>query len=84
VPFTREYVGPEYPPTISVENNTNKTVTLNFIGKQYRIAGNGAEAITVAPGEYEFSASAPGVSNLRGSHRFEQGYRYTWTFFIAR
>lgn len=82
IPFVREYIGPNYPPTIIVRNTTDKTVTLEFIGKKYEVLENASETIAVSPGEYDFSASAPGVRPLHGIHRFERGYRYTWTFFI--
>lgn len=84
IPFAREYVGPNYPPTIYIENNADRILTLDFANKRYQIIQDGAEVITVTPGTYEFIASAPRVRTLNGNHNFEQGYRYTWTFFIIR
>lgn len=82
IPFVREYIGPDYPPTIIVRNTADRLVTLEFIGKRYEILENASETIPITPGEYEFSAFASGVRPLYGTHHFERGYRYTWTFYI--
>lgn len=81
-PFQEEYVGGTYS-TIHITNSSNRTMNLNFGGVKYVMKNGEKKSITVDGGNYEFTASAPGVRSKSGVREFRKGYSYTWDFFIV-
>ncbi|MGB5015158.1 MAG: hypothetical protein WBO68_14140 [Pyrinomonadaceae bacterium] len=81
-PFREDYVGGTIS-TIYVTNSSNRTMNLNFGGIRYIMKNGDKKTITVDGGNYEFTASAPGVRSKTGVREFRKGYSYTWNFFIV-
>ena len=70
-------------PRITVTNDSSRTLTLTFGGERIVIVAHAVQTITKPPGTYSYTASAPGVIPASGSHAFEIGYIYEWTFYIS-
>lgn len=81
-PFREEYVGGTYS-TVHVSNSSNRTMNLDFGGVRYVMKSGEKRTISVDGGNYEFTASAPGVRSKTGVREFRKGYSYTWDFFIV-
>lgn len=81
-PFQEEYVGGTNS-EIYVSNSSNRTMNLDFGGVRYVLKSGEKKTITVGGGNYEFTASAPGVRSTSGVREFRKGYSYTWDFFIV-
>lgn len=82
--FERRYVGGNKPPQITVKNDANVILTLNFGSLNYTVPAGQTQTIeTTQGGNYNFTASAPGVESLTGQKNFEVGYVYTWRFYIV-
>lgn len=81
--FTPSYVDSYSNPTVSVTNDSYKTLTLSVAGTRYSIAPHSTRSITVRPGRFDFYATAPGVVPLAGTKVWEVGYEYTWRFWIV-
>lgn len=81
-PFNSEYVGGDKT-IIYVTNSANRTLNLTFGGVKYVIPNGGQKTIEAEGGNYEFSATAPGVRSMSGIKQFNKGYRYTWEFYIV-
>jgi hypothetical protein len=82
-PFQREYVGGKSS-TLTILNQTDRLLTLNFGGVKYAVPASGTQLIEVDEGRYEFSASVPRARPTGGVEEFMKGYRYTWRFYIVR
>ena len=80
-PFRSTYTGGTEA-EIVINNDSEKNMTLKFGGVRYSIPSNSSKSITVAGGNYEFHASAPGVRPATGVRAFNAGYNYSWRFFI--
>lgn len=80
-PFREEYVGGTYS-TILISNSSKRVMTLSFGGVKYVLKDAERRTITVDGGNYEFTASAPGVRSKTGVREFKRGYKYTWDFFV--
>jgi len=70
-------------PRITVTNDSSYMLTLTFAGERIVIVPHAVQTITKPPGTYSYTASAPGVIPASGSHTFEIGYVYDWTFYIS-
>lgn len=82
--FERRYVGGNKPPQITVKNDADVTLTLGFGNVNYIIPAGQTQTIeTTQGGNYNFTATAPGVESLSGQKIFEVGYVYTWRFYIV-
>lgn len=82
--FERRYVGGNKPPQITVTNDADETLTLNFGGSKYTILAGQTQTInTTDGGVFSFVASAPGIESLSGQKNFERGYVYTWRFYVV-
>lgn len=85
-PFTATYVGGNRPPTVEIFNDSNRTMYFDFgQGKTtaYVIPSGGSQKITITEGKYNFKASAPRVRSDEGQEMFNNGYVYTWRFYIV-
>jgi hypothetical protein len=86
-PFTATYVGGNSPPTIEIFNDTNRTMYFDFgQGKMtaYTIPSGGSQKINLSEaGSYKYKASAPRVRSDEGQETFNNGYLYTWRFYIV-
>lgn len=82
--FERRYVGGNKPPQITVTNDADETLTLNFGGSKFTILAGQTQTInTTDGGVFSFVASAPGIESLSGQKNFERGYIYTWRFYVV-
>jgi hypothetical protein len=81
--FEKKYVGGDVRPSITVINDANRKINLTFGGVRYIIDIASTLQLTVDGGNYEFSASAPGVRSISGVKAFDRGYSYSWSFYIV-
>lgn len=70
-------------PEVTITNDSNVTLYLNFGGSRYTIASNDSTSFTISPGQYKFYATSPGILPDFGEENFEMGYKYTWRFYIV-
>jgi hypothetical protein len=86
-PFTATYVGGNRLPTVEIFNDTDRTMYFDFgQGKMtaYIIPSGGSQKINLSEaGNYKFKASAPRVKSDEGQETFNNGYVYTWRFYIV-
>ncbi len=80
-PFREEYVGGDTS-VINISNSSNRTMNLDFGGARYVLANGEKKTLEVSGGNYEFTASAPGVRSKTGVREFKKGSSYTWDFFV--
>jgi hypothetical protein len=81
--FTERFVDLYSNPKITVTNDSYKTLTLRIGGFKYSIPSNSRRSVEVAPGTYDFYATAPGVLPATGRKTWEAGYDYSWRFCIV-
>jgi hypothetical protein len=81
--FRARPTGTSENPRITVTNDSSRTLTLTFAGERIVIVPHAVQTITKPPGTYSYTASAQGVVPASGSHAFEIGYVYEWTFYIS-
>lgn len=82
-PFTATYVGGNKLPTATIENNTDRLLTLVINGATYKIAAQKTLSLNFdSAGNVTYKASALGVTSLQGVDKLERGYSYSWTFYI--
>jgi uncharacterized protein YgiM (DUF1202 family) len=69
-------------PTVTIKNDSNRTITLNFGGQKYTISPNQTLEFTAKPGNYSYNVYSNEVIPIIGEDYLQAGYRYTWTFYI--
>lgn len=67
----------------NIFNNTSITMTLKLNTEVYRFSPQETKNIILIPGDYDFRASAPGVTPKVGTKNFENNRMYTWQFYIV-
>ena len=82
--FKEEKYNAKGDPQISVWNNTDKFLTLKVGSKSYQISPNSEIQFTVPAGSYKYYASVAGVVPILGSKHIQEGYRYSWRFYIRK
>lgn len=80
-PFREVYTGGD-DAEIDITNDSYKDLTLRFGGVQYRIKAGQSRTLNVSGGNYQYTASAPGVRPKSGINTFNAGRRYYWRFYI--
>jgi len=71
--------------TVNVHNKLSVGLTLHLRGPatySVSLAAGQSTTISVVPGDYTFSAFAPGFSTLTGSKSWGSGGSYDWDFFV--
>jgi uncharacterized protein YgiM (DUF1202 family) len=81
-PFQETYTGAD-DAEVDITNDSYKDMNLRFGGVSYKIKSGTSRTINIRGGNYQFTASAPGVRSLSGIKSFNDGYRYSWRFFIT-
>jgi hypothetical protein len=79
-----ERTGSFLPPSVTIKNDTNLVLTLKVGDTRYSFTPQQSHSITFKAGTFKFYASAPGVIPKFGEQTFQQGYDYSWTFYIVR
>lgn len=86
-PFTATYVGGNRLPTVEIFNDTDRTIYFDFgQGRMtaYTIPSRGSQKINLSEaGNYKYKASAPRIRSDEGQATFNNGYVYTWRFYIV-
>jgi hypothetical protein len=77
------YSGGNTNPSIEVNNDTPKVMTLKMNETRYVFSPQETKTITLTPGKYNFYASSPNVIPDFGEQDFQTGYKYTWRFYIV-
>lgn len=67
---------------ITLENGTDKTVTVAIGNTTYKIEPHKKRKITTSPGTYNLRASAPMVKPYISKETIQEGYEYSWYFYI--
>jgi hypothetical protein len=80
--FKAERYANDGDPQVWVQNNTDKFMNLKIGSKSYQIQSHSGIQITIPAGTHEFYASAAGVIPLFGSKNWQEGHRYSWSFYI--
>ena len=70
-------------PEVEITNKTSKTISLIVGSSTFYLSPHSTKTETIQPGFQYYTASAPMVTPLSGSHDFNAGSRYTWEFFIV-
>jgi hypothetical protein len=70
-------------PQIQIFNNTNLILTLTLNNERHVFRSQETRTISVAPGRYNYMASAPGVIPYFGNDTLQNYYIYSWTFYIG-
>lgn len=71
--------------SITITNNTEKTVTITIGKSSYKFKPQETKTInSLKPGKYKNTASSPGVIPYVGYDRLEAGYVYKWQFYIRK
>lgn len=81
-PFSPEGNTGNYDCSIEVTNNTSLSLTLKMNSYYYYFDPHETKTLTVAPGQYEYIASAPSVIPYYGDDHLNAGYKYSWTFYV--
>jgi hypothetical protein len=84
-PFQAEYVESIENPEVVIVNQTQLDITIQVSGPASPtivVPAGTAQSVSVPPGTYSYSASAPGVEGTTGSHQFDAHERYTWQFVL--
>jgi hypothetical protein len=68
---------------VEITNKTSKTIALTVGSSTFHLVPHSTKAETIEAGFQYYTASAPMVTPLSGSHNFNAGSRYTWQFFIV-
>ncbi len=80
--LTEEYVGSDDPPEVSVENATDRVLSLKIEQSSYSIEAGSTVSVSLPPGTYSYYAWEPGVIPDRGRDDWKSGYKYTWKFYV--
>ncbi|HMQ04511.1 MAG TPA: hypothetical protein PKD26_11395 [Pyrinomonadaceae bacterium] len=84
-PFVKQRSSNSYAaPVTNIHNDADRDLTLFIDDVKYTIPSKSTKILTLSAGRHTFIATAPGVIPLSGSDVWEQGYVYTWTFYIGR
>ncbi len=84
-PFVKQRSSNSYAaPVTTIENDADRDLTLFIDDVKYMIPTKSTKTITLSAGRHNYIATAAGVIPLSGSDIWEQGYIYTWTFYIER
>ncbi|NJL15176.1 MAG: SH3 domain-containing protein [Microscillaceae bacterium] len=67
---------------ITVQNSSSYLITLVVGENVYLLSPYQTQTLVIAPGTYEYVASAPTVIPASGQQTFESGSGYTWNFYI--
>lgn len=70
-------------PEVEITNKTSKTISLTVGSSTFYLSPHSTKTETIEAGFQYYTASAPMVTPLSGSHDFNAGSRYTWQFFIV-
>lgn len=70
-------------PTLTITNQTDKTLRLRLGGQLHIIAPRVEKTVELRPGKYKFFASVPGMIPVVGNHYFSKGITTSWRFFIT-
>jgi hypothetical protein len=77
------YAGGSGSPSVDVNNDTSKVMTLKMNETKYVFSPGEIKTLTLTPGRYLFHASAPNVIPDFGDQDFQTGHKYTWRFYIV-
>jgi hypothetical protein len=80
--LTEEYVGSDDPPEVSVENATDKVLSLKIGQKSYSLEAGSTISVSLPAGTYSYYAWEPGVIPDKGRDDWKSGYKYTWKFYV--
>ena len=83
-PFRAQRVDDTSPPAVTVNNDSDRDITLTLDAEVFSIAPRSERTITVRPGRVSYVAGAPGVIPAMGTEEFARGHVYTWRFWIQR
>lgn len=81
--FTPSGQTSNYNSEVKIFNNTSKTLTLKLNSELYHFSPNETKNIDLTPGEYDFRASAPGVTPYIGTENLISNQGYSWQFYIT-
>lgn len=70
-------------PTVEIRNDADRSIALEVAGKLLKIESKQTSNMDIEPGSYSFHATAARARPLLGTQKFENGSRYTWTFWIG-
>lgn len=70
-------------PEVEITNKSSKSISLIVGGSTFYLSPHSTKTETIESGFQYYTASAPMVTPLSGSHNFNAGSRYTWEFFIV-
>lgn len=83
-PFVKQRSSNSYAaPVTTVQNDADRDLTLFIDDVKYTVPSKSTKTLTLSAGRHSYIATAPGVIPLSGSDVWEQGYVYTWTFYIV-
>jgi hypothetical protein len=82
VQFAEYYNGTGEEPSVTVKNQTNRTLNLRVGDDHYSLAAGLSKVIKRAPGIADFYASVPGAIPAYGTKNWKTGYEYSWTFWV--
>ena len=68
---------------IEIYNNTSLSLTLKMGNTIYKFAPQEKSEINISPGNYNYRASAPGVIPYIGKEIIDNGFNYSWSFYIV-
>jgi hypothetical protein len=63
---------------LEVVNHCGTPFYFTIAGSMYEIQGNASQSIELPPGEYNYTISKPGFSDINGTLRLEAGRRLTF------
>jgi hypothetical protein len=80
--FTPDGESTDINPEVKIYNKTSKTLTLKMNTEMFSFNPYETKNITLLPGEYDFRASAPGVTPYIGTEKLKGNQSYSWQFYI--
>jgi hypothetical protein len=81
--FTPNGESSTYESEVKIFNNTSKTLTLKMNAQLFYFSSYEIKNISINPDEYDFRASAPGVTPYIGTERLGSKQAYSWEFYIV-
>ncbi len=82
--FEERRVASNRDPELTIQNQTDRTLTLRLGTNLYSIAASSERSVTVPEGTYKFYGSVPRAYPTLGEKDFSKGVVYTWSFYIGR
>jgi hypothetical protein len=80
--FSEKDLGTADPPSITVWNKTNRTLTLTIGDARYTFPSGAHFPVSHPAGEWRYYASAPDALPAAGTKDWKRGRQYDWTFWI--